>query len=52
MALLEVKGLRAYYKTEMYGIDRTVRAIDDISLERIRQIHPLHKDVFYDILPV
>jgi peptide/nickel transport system ATP-binding protein len=33
MALLEVKELKAYYKTEMYGISRMVRAIDDVSLE-------------------
>jgi peptide/nickel transport system ATP-binding protein len=33
MALLEVKGLKAYYKTEMYGISRLVRAIDDVSLD-------------------
>lgn len=32
MALLEVKDLRAYYETEMYGISRTVRAVDDVSL--------------------
>lgn len=33
MALLEVKDLRAYYRTEVYGISRTVRAVDDVSLE-------------------
>ncbi|MFN8443996.1 MAG: ABC transporter ATP-binding protein [Caldilineaceae bacterium] len=33
MALLEVKDLRAYYQTEVYGISRTVRAVDDVSLE-------------------
>ncbi|GHV44092.1 ABC transporter ATP-binding protein [Spirochaetia bacterium] len=33
MSLLKVDGLRAYYKTEMYGISRMVRAIDDVSLE-------------------
>jgi peptide/nickel transport system ATP-binding protein len=33
MALLQVAGLKAYYKTEMYGISRMVRAIDDVSLE-------------------
>jgi peptide/nickel transport system ATP-binding protein len=33
MALLEVKELKAYYRTEMYGISRIVRAIDDVSLE-------------------
>lgn len=33
MALLEVKDLRAYYQTELYGISRTVRAVDDVSLD-------------------
>ena len=33
MSLLNVQGLKAYYKTEMYGISRQVRAIDDVSLE-------------------
>jgi peptide/nickel transport system ATP-binding protein len=33
MALLNVEGLKAYYKTEMYGISRLVRAIDGVSLE-------------------
>ncbi len=32
MALLEVTDLRAYYETEMYGISRTVRAVDGVSL--------------------
>ena len=32
-ALLKVDGLKAYYKTEMYGISRMVKAIDDVSLE-------------------
>ena len=32
-ALLKVEGLKAYYKTEMYGISRMVKAIDDVSLE-------------------
>ena len=32
-ALLQVEGLKAYYKTEMYGISRLVKAIDDVSLE-------------------
>ena len=31
--LLKVEGLKAYYKTEMYGISRMVKAIDDVSLE-------------------
>jgi peptide/nickel transport system ATP-binding protein len=30
---LDVKDLRAYYRTEVYGISRTVRAVDDISLQ-------------------
>ncbi|MCL2319830.1 MAG: ABC transporter ATP-binding protein [Treponema sp.] len=30
--LLQVEALKAYYKTEMYGISRMVRAIDDVSL--------------------
>ena len=33
MALLTVKDLRAYYRTEVYGISRTVRAVDDVSFE-------------------
>jgi peptide/nickel transport system ATP-binding protein len=33
VALLTVKDLRAYYRTEAYGISRTVRAVDDVSLE-------------------
>ena len=32
-SLLQVEALMAYYKTEMYGISRMVRAIDDVSLE-------------------
>jgi peptide/nickel transport system ATP-binding protein len=32
-ALLQVAGLKAYYRTEMYGISRMVRAIDDVSME-------------------
>jgi len=32
-SLLRVEGLKAYYKTEMYGISRLVKAIDDVSLE-------------------
>jgi len=33
VALLTVKDLRAYYRTEVYGISRTVRAVDDVSFE-------------------
>ncbi len=29
--LLEIKDLRAYYKTELYGISRTVRAVDGVT---------------------
>ena len=32
MTLLNVQNLRAYYRTEVYGISRTVRAVDDVSL--------------------
>jgi peptide/nickel transport system ATP-binding protein len=33
MSLLNVKGLKGYYKTEMYGISRLVKAIDDVTME-------------------
>ncbi|MBX2999083.1 MAG: ABC transporter ATP-binding protein [Caldilineaceae bacterium] len=33
MPLLDVQDLRAYYRTEMYGISRTVRAVDDVSFQ-------------------
>jgi peptide/nickel transport system ATP-binding protein len=33
MALLSIQNLRAYYRTEVYGISRLVRAIDGVSLE-------------------
>jgi peptide/nickel transport system ATP-binding protein len=33
MTLLSVRNLRAYYQTELYGISRTVRAVDGVSLE-------------------
>ena len=33
MALFDVKDLRAYYRTEVYGISRTVRAVDGVSFE-------------------
>ena len=36
MALLSVKNLCAYYETELYGISRTVRAVDGVSLELLR----------------
>lgn len=32
-SLLHVESLKAYYKTEMYGISRLVKAIDDVTLE-------------------
>ncbi len=31
-AVVEVKNLKAYYKAFLYGVDREVRAVDDISL--------------------
>ncbi len=31
MPLLTVENLRAFYRTEVYGISRTVRAVDDVS---------------------
>jgi len=31
--LLEVNHLKAYYKTQLFGIDREVRAVDDVSLK-------------------
>ncbi|HXF61019.1 MAG TPA: ABC transporter ATP-binding protein [Caldilineaceae bacterium] len=33
MPLLKVEDLRAYYRTEVYGISRTVRAVDGVSFE-------------------
>ncbi len=33
MALLNVKDLCAYYRTEIYGISRTVRAVDGVSFD-------------------
>jgi peptide/nickel transport system ATP-binding protein len=33
VALLTVKNLCAYYQTELYGISRTVRAVDGVSFE-------------------
>jgi len=33
MALLQLEDLRAYYRTEVYGISRSVRAVDGVSLE-------------------
>lgn len=33
MSLLTVQNLVAYYRTEMYGISRTVRAVDGVSFE-------------------
>lgn len=33
MTLLSVQDLRAYYQTEVYGISRTVRAVDGVSLD-------------------
>src|SRR5919112_5302435 len=31
--LLEVDHLKAYYKTQLFGVDREVRAVDDVSLK-------------------
>jgi peptide/nickel transport system ATP-binding protein len=42
MTLLEVKDLRAYYQTEVYGISRSVRAVDGVSLV-------LHNNEIYGI---
>lgn len=36
MTLLSVKNLRAYYRTEVYGISRTVQAVDGVSFD----LHP------------
>jgi peptide/nickel transport system ATP-binding protein len=33
VTLLQVKNLCAYYQTELYGISRTVRAVDGVSFE-------------------
>lgn len=33
MALMHMEDLRAYYRTEVYGISRSVRAVDGVSLE-------------------
>jgi peptide/nickel transport system ATP-binding protein len=33
VALLSVQDLRAYYRTELYGISRTVRAVDGVSFD-------------------
>ena len=33
MALLHLEDVRAYYSTEMYGISRSVRAVDGVSME-------------------
>lgn len=33
MTLLSVKNLRAYYRTEVYGISRTVQAVDGVSFD-------------------
>lgn len=33
MSLLSVQNLRAYYRTEAYGISRTVRAVDGVSFD-------------------
>lgn len=35
MTLLSVKNLRAYYRTEVYGISRTVQAVDGVSFDLV-----------------
>jgi len=35
MTLLSVKNLRAYYQTEVYGISRTVQAVDGVSFDLV-----------------
>lgn len=42
MALLQLKDVRAYYRTEVYGISRSVRAVDGVSLE-------LYKNEIYGV---
>jgi peptide/nickel transport system ATP-binding protein len=42
MPLLQIEDLRAYYRTEVYGISRSVRAVDGVSLE-------LHNNEIYGI---
>ena len=32
MSVLTIKDLKVYYQTHVYGVQRTVRAVDDISL--------------------
>ena len=58
MTLLSVQNLRAYYRTEAYGISRTVRAVDGVSFDlfpneiygvagefELRQNHPDQSDL-------
>ena len=33
MSLMQMDDVRAYYRTEAYGISRSVRAVDGVSLE-------------------
>lgn len=42
MALLELDDVHAYYRTEMYGVSRSVRAVDGVSLE-------LYKNEIYGV---
>ena len=35
MTLLSVQNLRAYYRTEVYGISRTVRAVDGVTFDLV-----------------
>ncbi len=32
-AVIEAKNLKAYYITNAYGVERTVKAVDDISMQ-------------------
>jgi peptide/nickel transport system ATP-binding protein len=42
MSLLKMEDVRAYYRTEVYGISRSVRAVDGVSME-------LHKNEIYGV---
>lgn len=33
MAVLRIENLKAYYVTSLYGVERKVRAVDNVSLE-------------------
>jgi peptide/nickel transport system ATP-binding protein len=42
VTLLKLEDLRAYYRTQVYGVSRSVRAVDGVALE-------LHKNEIYGI---